>query len=130
MDVKKHEKGLDFNQVILYIVGEMKNTTNIQGENKMKTIETKFRHMDDTNFITNKWDVCELQGTPKQINWADDLRFEMLTKFAIFADEHKNNPQIIILKNKMTKIASTVTDAKFYIEHHDNYASAIKAMRN
>jgi len=66
MDVKKHEKGLDFNQVILYIVGEMKNTTNIQGENKMKTIETKFRHMDDTNFITNKWDVCELQGTPKQ----------------------------------------------------------------
>lgn len=90
------------------------------------TIETKFKLSQNSDWVIDEWEACDLTGSEKQINWAETLRHNMLSSFAIFTEQNKSSNQIEGLKTKMAEIVKTESSAKFFIDHQ-SYKSVLRA---
>lgn len=66
-----------------------------------------------------KYNLCNMEGTEKQIAWAEDIRKEFFTHFDDIDLEKIKNENKALIKATITYFAN-ITSSKFWIDNRDD----------
>jgi len=66
-----------------------------------------------------EFEMCELQGSPKQIAWANDIRSKVVTMLRDSIKRYRKNSHLgraTVLEKGLPKLLSTKTQASWWID--------------